>query len=73
MRFWHFIPNFIWDIFDIIIIIIVIVPIFKKGNRTIVGNYRPVSIINNLSKIFESIIQDHHSFYLKFKLHPNQH
>jgi hypothetical protein len=50
-----------------------VVPIFKNGNRALVGNYRPISILNNFSKIFESIIHDHLSFYLKFKLHPNQH
>jgi hypothetical protein len=36
-----------------------VVPIFKKGNRTLVGNYRPISILNNFSKMFESIIHDH--------------
>jgi hypothetical protein len=45
----------------------------QKGNRALVGNYRPISILNNFSKIFESIIHDHLSFYFKFKLHPNQH
>jgi hypothetical protein len=44
------------------------VPIFKKGNRALVGNYRPMSNLNNFSKIFESIIHDHLSFYFKFKL-----
>jgi hypothetical protein len=49
------------------------VPIFKKDNRTLVVNYRPTSILNNFSKIFESIIYDHLFFHLKFKLHSNQH
>jgi hypothetical protein len=31
-----------------------VVPIFKKGNRVLVVNYRPTSILNNFSKIFES-------------------
>jgi hypothetical protein len=52
---------------------VAVVPIFKKGNRALVGNYKPISILNNISKIFESIIHDHLSFYFKFKLHPNQH
>jgi hypothetical protein len=46
---------------------------FMKNNRALVGNYRPISILNNFSKIFESIVHDHLSFYFKFKLHSNQH
>jgi hypothetical protein len=57
----------------IITIIIAVVPIFNKGNRALVSNYRPLSIFNNFSKICESILHDHFSFYFKFKLHPNQH
>jgi hypothetical protein len=52
---------------------VAVVPVFKKGNTALVGNYRPVLIFYNFSKIFESIIRDHLSFYFKFKLHPNQH
>jgi hypothetical protein len=48
------------------------VPIFKKGNSTLVTNYRPITILNNFSNIFESIIRQL-SFYFKFKLHPSQH
>ena len=33
-----------------------VTPIFKKGERTEKGNYRPVSILSNLSKIYERII-----------------
>jgi hypothetical protein len=32
--------------------------IFKKGNRTQVENYRPISLICNFSKVFESILYD---------------
>jgi hypothetical protein len=49
-----------------------VVPIFKKGNKALVVNYRPIWILNNFSKIFESIIHDHLSFHFRFKLHPNQ-
>jgi hypothetical protein len=34
------------------------------------SNYRPISILNNFSKLFEFIIHDHVSYYAKFD--PNQ-
>ena len=33
-----------------------VTPVYKKGNRSEKGNYRPVSILPNLSKIFESCL-----------------
>ena len=33
-----------------------ITPIFKKGKRSLVGNYRPVSVLPVLNKIFEKLI-----------------
>ena len=30
-----------------------ITPVFKKGDRNLRDNYRPVSILSNISKIFE--------------------
>ena len=38
-----------------------VVPIFKSGSSTDVNNYRPISILPILSKIFEKIV--HHQFY----------
>ena len=35
-----------------------VTPIFKKGNKSIVSNYRPVSLTVNLCKVFESIMRD---------------
>ena len=35
-----------------------IVPIFKKGNRSEVGNYRPISLSSVVCKVMESIIKD---------------
>jgi hypothetical protein len=35
-----------------------VVPLFKKGDSTSVSNYRPVSVLNNFSKIFEFTIYD---------------
>ena len=33
-----------------------ITPIFKKGKKKLIKNYRPIAILCNLSKIFESVI-----------------
>jgi hypothetical protein len=49
------------------------VPVFKKGNRASVSNYRPISILNNFSKVFEYIMHDHVSHYFTHKLNPCQH
>lgn len=32
-------------------------PLFKSGSKTEIGNYRPISLISNISKIFEKIIK----------------
>jgi len=31
-------------------------PIFKKGNKTKISDYRPVSLLTSFSKIFEKVI-----------------
>jgi hypothetical protein len=51
----------------------IIVPILKKGNTSFVGNYRPISLLNNFSNVFEFAIHDHMSHYFTHKLHPSQH
>lgn len=42
-----------------------VVPVFKKGNSVSANNYSPISILNTLSKIFEFVIHEHVSHYLK--------
>ena len=35
-----------------------VVPLFKKSDKTETGNYRPVSILNIVSKVLERVIYD---------------
>ena len=35
-----------------------IVPLFKKGNRSDPGNYRPVSLTSVVCKVMERIVKD---------------
>jgi hypothetical protein len=46
-----------------------ITPIFKSGQKNCIHNYRPISILKNLNKIFEKYIQKRlNSFFNHFKL-----
>jgi hypothetical protein len=35
------------------------VPVFTRGSHVAMSNYRPISILKNLFKLFEFIIHDH--------------
>jgi hypothetical protein len=50
-----------------------IIPVFKKGKSTSVSNYWAISLVSNFSKVFELVIHDHISHYLKSKISPYQH
>ena len=39
-------------------------PIFKKGNRSEVKNYRPISLLSNVSKVFERLVYNQLYTYL---------
>ena len=46
-----------------------VIPIHKRGNKELLSNYRPISILNNLNKIFEGVIYRRlYSFMEKFSL-----
>lgn len=42
-----------------------VIPIFKNGSKTDISNYRPITILNNLSKIVEKIIKKQLTQYLE--------
>lgn len=41
-----------------------VIPVFKKGNSSVVSNYRPISLTSNVCKTMESIIKSHILHYL---------
>lgn len=49
------------------------VPIYKSGNKSEVKNYRPVSILNAFSKIFEKLIHDRLFGLIKHLISRKQH
>ena len=51
-----------------------VIPIFKKGDESLVTNYRPISILPALSKVFERIMHDQLTIYFENNnlINPNQ-
>ena len=47
-----------------------ITPVYKKNDRTSVENFRPVSVLPTVSKIFERIIQKQFSAHINKFLSP---
>jgi hypothetical protein len=45
-----------------------VVPVYKKGDRKMVTNYRPISILTSISKIFEKVIYNRLSKHLNDNL-----
>ena len=46
-----------------------IIPIFKKDDRTVFNNYRPLSLLPIMSKVVEKVIADQmNDFFVKHKL-----
>jgi hypothetical protein len=49
-------------------------PVYKKGNRHEIGNYRPISVMSIFLKIFEKIVYNRFvSFIIKFKILKEYH
>jgi hypothetical protein len=46
---------------------------WKKGNSSSVSSYRPISLLNDVSKVFEFVTYDHMLHYFKHKLNISQH
>ena len=42
-----------------------ITPLFKKGSRKIIENYRPISVLSNLNKIFEKLMYSRLSSFVQ--------
>ena len=50
-----------------------VVPIFKKGSKTLVENYRPISLTCVVMKVFERIIKDEILVHTKHLIDERQH
>ena len=50
-----------------------ICPVYKKGDRSLAANYRPVAIINNFAKLFEKIVTTKIEFYARARISDSQH
>jgi Reverse transcriptase (RNA-dependent DNA polymerase) len=44
----------------------IIKPIYKKGGKTLINNYRPISILNNIAKIIEKCIKKRINDFLEY-------
>ena len=42
-----------------------VVPVFKKGDKDLLNNYRPISMLPSISKIFETVIYNQLYEYLQ--------
>ena len=45
----------------------IIKPIYKKGDKAQIKNYRPIALLNNLSKIFERVLNERIISFLESK------
>ena len=50
-----------------------VIPTFKKGDPDNIENYRAISIMNSISKVFEIVLNNRLNIYIKNKITPHQH
>lgn len=50
-----------------------VTPIFKKGQRSEIRNFRPISILSTPAKVFESILYNRLFYHVKRFINPHQH
>lgn len=50
-----------------------ITPIFKKGEKQFISNYRPISMLNSIALVFEKLVMSRISGHINEILTPNQH
>lgn len=50
-----------------------IVPIFKSGSKNTIENFRPISILSAIPKLFEKIVNDQITFHCKNIINTHQH
>ena len=43
----------------------IVLPLFKKGNRNEISNYRPVSLLSTVGKVFERVVFKHMYNFLR--------
>ena len=49
-----------------------ITPVYKSGDRTLIKNYRPISLLSSISKVFERLIYNEISDFVTSTISPSQ-
>ena len=50
-----------------------VIPLYKKGDSSLLVNYRPISLLPTISKIFEKVIHDQlYDYFDKYNLLAEQ-
>ena len=50
-----------------------VIPLFKKGDSSLLVNYRPISLLPTISKVFERVIHDQmYEYFNQFNLLSEQ-